>query len=332
MFRLAQYDGLDTKNFSTAALSKFTDAKKISKWAVDGVAWAVANKIMTGVGNNKMSPKTTLSFEQLAQVMKTYGALKDGNQTPVIPSPSPDITDNSGSYYKRIAHPELAGPEHTAWLETYQFTDLSGPWDNCKAITELPHGGYVIGDHKYNKYGACIDEVDGLPNDEEKKAFILINQYRINLGLEPLVWDQAVQVVAETRAIESQGFHGKIQINDGQEGAHKRPNGDDIRDIPSEWTKPTVFSGKTFSQLAAENAFAHVAEYKVIYENEWGYKETAGWKTDWVVKGWIESPGHEAALRTGAKYAAVAYNHYDTDIDENGCWLNYWYFNAFDIH
>ena len=75
LFRLAQYDGLDTKNFSTAALSKFTDAKKISKWAVDGVAWCVEKGILQGKGGNVLDPTTNVTRAEVAVMLDRFIAL-----------------------------------------------------------------------------------------------------------------------------------------------------------------------------------------------------------------------------------------------------------------
>jgi len=303
LFRLAQYDGLDTKNFSTAALSKFTDAKKISKWAVDGVAWAVANKIMTGVGNNKMSPKTTLSFEQLAQVMKTYGALKDGNQGPVepSPSPSPDVTKRSGNYYNQKAYPEDA--DDANWLTVdsdYVITDLSGPWDNCKPVTTIPNGGYYKNGHRYNKYHVCIDSVDGLPNDEEKKAIISINQHRINNGVELLIWDQGAQVFAETRAIEMRYRYENFNQFD-----HVRPDGSGANEVVAmvnEWSKIGILQ-KTYTGWLNEAGSLRGGEPLI---SDWGVNIDNGKD---VTKGWINSPAHNnQLLDSNAHHGAVAYD------------------------
>lgn len=347
LFRMAQNDGLNTTDYGMGVLSKFTDASKISTWAMEGMAWCVTNKLMNGVGNNKMSPKTTLTYAQLAQVMMNYGKLKSESQEPdptpdVTPDPTPDVTPapsgNSGSYYNQTAHPENASK--AAWLESYVFTDLSGPWDNVRPVTELPIGGYMKNGHRYNRYGAPLDAtdgsptvVDGIPNDEEKKAFILINQHRLNNGLEPLKWDQAAQVIAETRAIESRNFHTEP---DSGEHTHTRPNGDYLHGyktgIVAEWRNIGVMKNESFDQNCNENAFCGIAEYKVLFENDWGYQETAGWKTDFVIKGWIESKSHDVALKTNRQYGAVAYHHFNKDIDDNGCWLNYWYYNAIDVY
>lgn len=331
LYRLAEHDGLETDNYSTVLLNTYSDGWSASKWAQDAIAWCVMNRLMAGTGNNKLSPKTTLTYGQLAQFMKNYGELKASQkpvETPdptpdVEPTPTPNVTGNSGSYYNQVAHPENAGPTKTDWIETYTFTDLSGPWDNCKAITKLPNGGYMKNGHRYNKYDVCIDTVDGLPTDDEKKAIILTNQYRINLGLEPLEWSQAAQLVAETRAIESQKCH----TDPDSKWTHTRPNGDDISSVTHEWNKPEIFAKQAFSHLCAENAFANCPEY---YENDYGYHEGYGPKQ--IIKGWIDSKGHEAALRTTAHYGAIAASHLDTDINNAGEKTYYWYYDAFDIY
>lgn len=355
LYRLAEHDGLETDNYSTVLLNTYSDGWSASKWAQDAIAWCVMNRLMAGTGNNKLSPKTTLTYGQLAQFMKNYGELKASQKPVETPDPTPDVEPTptptskpdvtpkpgaiSGSYYKQVAHPENANK--TDWLESYVFTDLSGPWDNVKPITELPIGGYMKNGHRYNRYGAPLDEtdgstnpVDGIPSNEEKKAFILINQHRIDNGLEPLKWDQAAQVIAETRAIEARNFHTEPDSNVHE---HTRPNGDDMDNlqtgIAAEWSNIGVLRGKPFNPFCWENAFAHVPEYTVLYENEYGYKETYGWKTDYVVKGWIESKGHDAALKWDVgDYGAVAASHFTTDVRDNGVNDYYWYYDVIDIY
>ncbi len=200
LYRMAKYDELNTSNYSTSLLDKFTDGWTTSDWAQDAMAWCVSNKLMSGMGGSKMSPRTTLTFGQLAQVMMNYGQLRAESIPPVEPTPTPT--------------PEPVEPDE----------DLSGPWDHVKPITDLPIGGYIKNGHKYNRYDVCIDTVDGIPSDEEKRAFLYINEYRASKGVEPLIWDQSIQVIAETRAIEGYKCHTSIT----HEWAHCRPNGDSM--------------------------------------------------------------------------------------------------------
>lgn len=241
-------------------------------------------------------------------------------------------TENSGSYYNQTAHPENA--DKTDWLESYQFTDLKGPWDDCKPITELPVGGYMKRGHRYNRYGAPLDvsdgstnPVDGIPSDDEKKAIILINQHRLNNGLEPLIWDQAAQVIAETRAIESRNFHTEPNSNTHE---HTRPNGDEPDNIIDEWNNIGVLKGKSYEKFTWENAFSNCPEYFEGYDDING-KYCWGYGPKEIVKGWIESKGHDAALKTWQEYGAVAASHFTTDI-KNGDNTYYWYYNPIKVY
>lgn len=321
LYRIAQYEGLDTDNYNTNLLDKYTDGWSTSKWAQNAMAWCVSNKLMTGVSANKMSPRTTLTFGQLAQVMMTFGKLRDASQGPMeTPEPTPVPT-----------------PDPTPSPSPKPGEDLSGPWDYVQPINELPIGGYMKNGHKYNRFGACIDTVDGIPTDDEKRAFNLINEYRASKGIHPLVWDQCAQVIAETRAIEAYKCH----TNSSGEWAHTRPNGDGDASMDGlttgiiyEWSNIGGLKGKAYDPFLWENAF----RAKAYWENEWGYHTGYGPKE--IVDGWIASPGHERALirdksRPADLYGAVAMSHFDTDfeIDEwdNKNDINYWYFNTVEV-
>lgn len=321
LYRLAEYDGLDTWAIHNI-VDLYADGKSTSTWARDGMEWAVTHKLMSGTGNNRLSPKGTLTYGQLAQFMINYAKFKgEGTETPdvtptptPVPTPKPDETYHP-SYYNIKAQPENANnymwvyPEdnesgigykpNTGYVST--IIDLSGPWDDCKPITELPEGGYVKNGHRYNKYHVCIDDVDGIPTKEEKIAFIMINQHRANNGVPLLKWDQAAQVIAETRAIEA--------YNQGQafvsEWAHVRPNKKDNFDsIINEWPKTGIFTNGYHNYLA-EDAAHHCSD---VYG---------------PIAGWIDSPGHNRELLDSHVYVGAVSRTKRTDKLENT-----WFYDA----
>ena len=53
----------------------FADAKEISGWAEKALQWAVENKLMNGVGGNKVSPKTTATRAEGAVIMMQFDKL-----------------------------------------------------------------------------------------------------------------------------------------------------------------------------------------------------------------------------------------------------------------
>lgn len=314
LYRLARRDALDTTVY-TSALNRFTDGWTASTWAQDAMAWCVDNKLMAGVGNNKLSPKTTLTFGQLAQFMKNYGEFKAESQAPVeTPTPTPVPTVKPGttyhaSYYNMQALPIRANTngfkrpakQDFSWLyneinnkdtDYLKNLDLSGPWDNCKAIpsTWLPEGGYNKNGHRYNKYNVCIDAVDGLPTEDEKKAFLCINQHRINNGLNPLEWDQAAQVIAEIRSIESLAWvQGKPP--------HTRPDGDShIDPIMDECHSIGILAIKTNDGWLNENGHSGS-----IHAGNGNYHRHM------AIPGFIESAGHnETLLATNTTHGAIS--------------------------
>ena len=69
LYRYAEYKGIDVS--ARADLSTFTDGTTVSPWAQDVVQWAVAEKLMSGNGN-ELQPKGTASRAQVATVLMNY--------------------------------------------------------------------------------------------------------------------------------------------------------------------------------------------------------------------------------------------------------------------
>lgn len=66
--RYAKLKGADVSK--KADLSKYQDANKVSKYAVDAMAWAVENKIVNGTSATMLSPKNTAIRAQAAQIIE----------------------------------------------------------------------------------------------------------------------------------------------------------------------------------------------------------------------------------------------------------------------
>ena len=178
LYRLAEYDGLDTWAIHNI-VDLYDDGKSTSTWARDGMEWAVTHKLMSGTGNNRLSPKGTLTYGQLAQFMMNYAKFKDESQEPYEPTPTPipTIKPDDKTYHASYDHYEALpiyantnGSTKTArqdfsWLVKdgnstgfWENIDIKGPWDNCTDLTDwVPEGGYKKNNHRYNKYGICID-------------------------------------------------------------------------------------------------------------------------------------------------------------------------------
>ncbi|MBQ7872150.1 MAG: S-layer homology domain-containing protein, partial [Oscillospiraceae bacterium] len=53
-------------------LKDFTDADKISAYAVDAMNWAVSEGLITGMGNGIVAPRATATRAQIATILMRY--------------------------------------------------------------------------------------------------------------------------------------------------------------------------------------------------------------------------------------------------------------------
>ena len=74
LWRYARYKGIDAPPDNKVDLGVFIDAERISDWARDGVQWAVDAGLLTGVGNEKLSPETDANRAQVATMLMRYRA------------------------------------------------------------------------------------------------------------------------------------------------------------------------------------------------------------------------------------------------------------------
>ncbi len=121
----------------------FADAKKIGAWAKANIDWAVDNGIITGMGNNTLSPKGTATRAQAAQLfyflhyMKTEGVLP------------PDTTD-----YDALTVQESDSPRILCWGDSM----TQGYPTKLRPLAQVPVKNYSAGgdtaEHIAMKQGA----------------------------------------------------------------------------------------------------------------------------------------------------------------------------------
>lgn len=66
----AEYKGVNTS--SDFDISNYSDEANISSWAYSAVKWAVENNLITGTGDNTLSPKTITTRAQMAVIIRAY--------------------------------------------------------------------------------------------------------------------------------------------------------------------------------------------------------------------------------------------------------------------
>ena len=70
LYRFAEKNGVDMSQ--EAGLSGFEDAGKVSTFAKDAMAWAVANELIVGATAKTLQPKGTATRAQVATVIMRY--------------------------------------------------------------------------------------------------------------------------------------------------------------------------------------------------------------------------------------------------------------------
>ena len=76
LFRFASRSGQDTAH-DARALTGFADAGEVSAWAADAMCWAFERGLITGIGENCLSPKTPAARAQLATILMRYLEAQD---------------------------------------------------------------------------------------------------------------------------------------------------------------------------------------------------------------------------------------------------------------
>ncbi|HIY04709.1 MAG TPA: S-layer homology domain-containing protein [Candidatus Anaerotignum merdipullorum] len=70
LYNYAQYKGYDVS--ASAELSAFTDGADVSSWASHAVQWAVAEGLMSGMGNGTLAPQGTATRAEVSSIMMRF--------------------------------------------------------------------------------------------------------------------------------------------------------------------------------------------------------------------------------------------------------------------
>ena len=70
LYNYAQYKEYDVS--ASAELSAFTDGADVSSWASHAVQWAVAEGLMSGMGNGTLAPQGTATRAEVSSIMMRF--------------------------------------------------------------------------------------------------------------------------------------------------------------------------------------------------------------------------------------------------------------------
>lgn len=304
----------------TKMSSTFTDWDKAAGYAKNALRWANKAGFMSGTSATTLAPTGKATREQLAQFLKNLDKVLENEK-----EPEPD-------------NPDL--PDIPGFPKDGKFEPIPKDW--------VPKGGYWDESHtrKYNMYGIDITDVDGVPMADEIHIMELINSYRVQNGLPKLKWSRYAQVMSEIRVRETSYLYAHTRPDGTNCFAHDAhvnnydPNciacqkgiGANVRwfeelKLDNSVIDPDMTSiGKKVSSEQRLDAVAENA-YEVYHSQL---------LPQYVVNGWINSPGHDAALKADfdkfdcemSGYFAVAQNVY-TNADGKTAYSHV--YNAFGI-
>ena len=88
--RFSAKQGMDTSVKDPAVLDQYTDAEQVGSWSKDAVAWALENKVISGVADKKLVPRANASRAQYAAILMRSEATID--------------TDMNLAYYSDVSY------------------------------------------------------------------------------------------------------------------------------------------------------------------------------------------------------------------------------------
>lgn len=292
----AKYTGT-AADVDNSVLDRFTDRDSIAAYAVDAMAWAVTNGVISGTSSNTISPAGLATRSQAAAMLMRFDQMgKDEPSSPSKPvevnykttfaaidvPPYPgDTIDVGGTAYVTIASNPYAANVKAGVTYTVTSSDTSvatvsetflNPSEVSFKVSGLKAGTVTltaVGSDGYK--GTTTITVKGSAEQEkpsvdtskyaELKAEVvrLINQERSRLGLQALTVSDKVTQAAQIRADECASW----------KFSHTRPNGTSYN---------TVFADVSIKSGGGE----------IIAEAYVNAKD--------VVDAWINSPGHHKTM------------------------------------
>lgn len=181
LYRYTQYKGIAVEK--KGDLSKYDDAKNISSYASDAMAWAEGQGLITGTGPSTLDPKGLTTRAQMATIIMRY-ASKENEDSSVPEGDQGEIVsktyivlfeDYDGSVLKReaVEAGNNATPPEVPVRTGYSFTGWSGSYSNITSDLVLVA--------QYEKKEASSGDTT-LPPEEESVPSIIVSNASAHPG------------------------------------------------------------------------------------------------------------------------------------------------------
>lgn len=154
LYRYAQLIGMDTDG--KESLLYFSDASQVALYAREAMSWAVTEGLVSGVGNNLLSPQGHASRAQVATILTRFAERLCG--TALVVEPSENIPSKNGYYICPVC--KFVNPVGTSCIACEYGYSHAKPEVYCPTCG----GGYDVGGAVpwelcvyCNKYFVCTD-------------------------------------------------------------------------------------------------------------------------------------------------------------------------------
>ncbi|MBR5516124.1 MAG: S-layer homology domain-containing protein [Clostridia bacterium] len=156
----------DVSEFNESIFDSFADKEDVSSWAVSAVKWMSGIGLLTGTGNNNVSPKMTATRAQAAQILKRYNENCKPAEVVNIGTDRQMFTDD----YIVNTEKTDASNEYGTLTKKEALFEFDASWEHTDAvyqnIVQAPDGTYRMyykGTDYYNKRRICyIESADGI--------------------------------------------------------------------------------------------------------------------------------------------------------------------------
>ncbi len=129
-YNYANYKGYDLS--ATSDLSGFTDAGKISDWALPAMRWAVGSGLMNGYGDGTLNPQGTATRAQLAAMLHNF--IEHNKLVPPAVAPGGDsgtggtggTGSGGGGWTQQVTSPQTGDSSNIGLWSSLMLLSLSG--------------------------------------------------------------------------------------------------------------------------------------------------------------------------------------------------------------
>ena len=212
-YRYAIFTGIDTGVSASFDLAVFRDYGQINGWAIEGMRWAVYNRIIIGVAQFELAPNGIASRAQCAMILYRFVGLDSVfSQSEQILDPDPDPMPSEVSTPTSDPN-QTSGPSEVLT----PISDLNQASGSSGVSRPTSDPNQISGPPGVSRPDPAPPEVPGqdlappeVPEQDlhpealqfEIEVLVLVNIERESRGIRPLEWDAGLGALARNHSMD----------------------------------------------------------------------------------------------------------------------------------